>query len=82
MGKILDKIASKFNIGTGSVSNIIEQWQNRIGVFDAINLRELGIALKTAGISPVQYVDGVKNSFLPELSLLHSLIKFPCTENF
>ena len=26
-------IASEFNISTGSVSNSIEQWQNRIGVF-------------------------------------------------
>lgn len=46
MGKARDKIASEFNISTGSVSNIIEKWQNRIGVFDANNLRELGLALK------------------------------------
>jgi hypothetical protein len=44
MGKTRDNIASEFNISTGSVSNIIEQWQNRIGVFDANNLRELGLA--------------------------------------
>jgi DNA-binding NarL/FixJ family response regulator len=39
-GKSRDKIASEFNISTGSVSNIKEQWQNKIGVFEANNLRE------------------------------------------
>jgi hypothetical protein len=61
-GKTRDKIASEFNISTGSVSNIIEQWQDRIGVFDATNLRELALALKKAGISPVQCVDGLRTS--------------------
>jgi DNA-binding NarL/FixJ family response regulator len=50
MGKTRDEIALELNISKGSVSNIIEQWQNRIGVFDANNLRELGLALKKAGI--------------------------------
>jgi len=53
-GKTRDKIAPEFNISTGTVSNIIEQWKNRIGGFDANNLRELGLALKKAGISPLQ----------------------------
>src|SRR5918993_3387653 len=59
-GNSRDKIASEFNISTGSVSNIIEQWQNKIGVFDAKNLRELGLALKKAGISPVQCANGLR----------------------
>ena len=58
MGTTRDYTASEFNISTGSVSNIIEQWQNRIGVFDANNLRDLGLALRKGGISPVQCVDG------------------------
>ena len=60
MGKTRDNIASEFNISTGSVSNIIEQWQNRIGLFDANNLRELGLALKKAGKTPVQCADGLR----------------------
>jgi hypothetical protein len=60
MGKTRDNIALEFNISKGSVSNIIEQWQNRIGVFDANNLRELGLALKKAGITPVQCVEGLR----------------------
>ncbi len=60
MGKTRDNISSEFNISTGSVSNIIEQWQNRIGLFDANNLRELGLALKKAGKTPVQCADGLR----------------------
>jgi hypothetical protein len=60
IGKTRDNIALEFNISTGSVSNIIEQWQNRIGLFDANNLRELGLALKKARISPIQCVEGLR----------------------
>ncbi|MGE0242539.1 MAG: hypothetical protein AB7F53_03205 [Nitrososphaeraceae archaeon] len=60
MGKTRDKIATEFNISTGSVSNIIEQWQNSVGAFDANSLRELGLALKKAEITPVQCVDGLR----------------------
>lgn len=60
MGKTRDKIASEFSTSTGSVSNIIEQWKNRMGVFDAYNLRELGLALKKAGITPVQCANGLR----------------------
>jgi hypothetical protein len=60
MGKTRDNIAREFNISTGSVSNIIEQWENRIGVYDANCLRELGLGLKKAGITPVQCVDGLR----------------------
>jgi len=44
-GKTRDKIAPEFNTSTGTVSNIIERWQNRIGVFDAKNLRT-GVSIK------------------------------------
>ena len=74
MGKTRDKIASEFNISTGSVSNIIEQWQNRIGVFDANNLRELGLALKKAGITPVQCVDGLRiTNIINQLALMRTI---------
>ena len=45
MGNTRDSTASEFNISSGSVSNIIERWQNRIGVFDAKNLRT-GVSIK------------------------------------
>jgi hypothetical protein len=59
-GETRENIASEFNISTGSVSNIIEQWENRIGVYDAKNLRELGLGLKKTGITPRQCVDGLR----------------------
>ena len=58
--KTRDKIAAEFNISTGSVSNIIKEWKNRIGVFEANSFRKLGLALKKAGITPVQCVDGLR----------------------
>ena len=70
MGKTRDKIASEFNISTGSVSNIIAEWQNRIGVFDANSLRELGLALKKAGITPVQCANGLRiNNIINQLGI-------------
>jgi len=60
MGKTRDNIASEFNISKGSVSNIKDQWENRIGLFEANNLRQLGLALKKTGISPVQCVHGLR----------------------
>jgi hypothetical protein len=69
-GKSRDKIAPEVNISTGSVSNIIEQWQNKIGVFDAKNLRELGLALKKAGISPIQCANGLRiNNIINQLGI-------------
>ena len=58
MGKTRDNIASEFKVSTGTVSNIIEQWQNMIGVYDAQNLRELGLALKKADKTPSKCADG------------------------
>ena len=70
MGKTRDNIASEFNISTGSVSNIIEQWQNMIGGYDANNLRELGLALKKAGTSPVQCANGLRiNNLMKQLGI-------------
>jgi hypothetical protein len=77
-GKSRDKIASEVNISTGSVSSIIEQWQNSIGAFDANNLRELGLALKKAGITPVQCANGLRiNNILNQLGIdEHHLFDF------
>ena len=55
-----DEIAAEFNISTGSVSNITKEWQNRIGVFEANSLRKLGLALKKAGMTPLQCADGLR----------------------
>jgi hypothetical protein len=41
----------------GTVSNVIEEWQNNIGAYDANNLRKLGLALKKTKISSIQCVN-------------------------
>ena len=69
-GNTRDNIASQFNISTGSVSNIKEEWQNRIGIFDANNLRKLGLALKKARMSPIQCVKGLRiNNIINQLGI-------------
>ncbi len=59
-GETRDNIAAEVQVSEGTVSNVIEEWQNRIGVFDANNLRKLGLALKKAGMSPIQCVKGLR----------------------
>jgi hypothetical protein len=49
-----DAIALYNNISTGAVSNIINEWSNAIGKYEADALRELTKFLKNAGLSPAQ----------------------------
>ena len=48
MGNTRDEIAAELNISKGSVSNIKNEWQNRVGVFEANSLR-IGIGIKKGG---------------------------------
>ena len=45
-GETRDNIALEIEVAGGTVSNVIEEWQNNIGAYDANNLRKLGLALK------------------------------------
>ena len=45
-GSSRDKIAGIYNISTGGVTNIINEWRNNIGAYIAEDLRELSISLK------------------------------------
>lgn len=49
-----DKIAEIYNISTGGVTNIINEWRNSIGAYNAGDLRELSISLKKASITPIE----------------------------
>jgi hypothetical protein len=53
-GSSRDKIAGIYNISTGAVTNIINEWRNNIGAYIAEDLRELSISLKKANITPIQ----------------------------
>lgn len=49
-----DKIAEIYNISTGGVTNIINEWRIRIGGYIADDLRELSLSLKKAKLTPLQ----------------------------
>src|SRR5215204_3065187 len=53
-GNSRDKIAGIYNISSGGVTNIINEWSNNIGAYIAEDLRELSISLKKANITPMQ----------------------------
>jgi len=55
-----DDIAHNNNISTGAVSNIIKEWTNALGRYEADALRELGKSLKTAHLSPAQCATGFR----------------------
>ena len=45
-GSSRDKIAEIYNISTGGVTNIINEWRNNIGAYIAEDLRELSLSFK------------------------------------
>ena len=49
-----DKIAEIYNISTGGVTNIINEWRIQIGGYIADDLRELSLSLKKAKLTPLQ----------------------------
>ena len=59
-GSSRDKIASIYNISTGTVTNIRNEWRNNIGAYIAEDLRELSLSLKKANITPVQCSTGFR----------------------
>ena len=59
-GNSRDKIATKYLVSTGAVTNIINEWRNNIGAYIAEDLRELSLSLKKANITPVQCSTGFR----------------------
>ena len=59
-GNSRDKIAATYNISTGAVTNIINEWRNNIGAYIAEDLRELSVSLKKTNITPVQCSTGFR----------------------
>jgi uncharacterized coiled-coil DUF342 family protein len=55
-----DAIAQDNNISTGAASNIINEWTNAFGKYEADALRELAKSLKNAGLSPAQCAIGFR----------------------
>jgi hypothetical protein len=55
-----DSIASTNNISTGAVSNIVKEWEERIGKDVMQGLREVGVLLKKEGLSAAQCAIGFR----------------------
>jgi DNA repair exonuclease SbcCD ATPase subunit len=55
-----DAIACDNKISTGAVSNIVNDWTNTLGKYEADALRELAKSLKIAGLYPAQCAIGFR----------------------
>jgi hypothetical protein len=53
-GTSRDKIAEVYNISTGGVTNIINEWRIKLGGYTTEDLRELSLSLKKAKMTPIQ----------------------------
>ena len=60
LGYSRDSIASANNVSTGAVSNVVKEWEDKIGKDVMRGLRELGILLKKEGLSPAQCAIGFR----------------------
>ncbi|AFU57899.1 hypothetical protein Ngar_c09570 [Candidatus Nitrososphaera gargensis Ga9.2] len=59
-GESRDNIARKTGVGTGTVSNVISEWRTSYANYNIDALRELGIAMKNAGITPKEAADAAR----------------------
>jgi hypothetical protein len=54
--------AVTYGVGEGTVSNIVEEWRQKLGNGDVEALRDLGSNLKRTGIDAVQCAQGFRMS--------------------
>ena len=59
-GKRRDTIAVENGLSTGSVSNIVREWEEKIGSLAADEVREFGITLRKSDLSPAQCAKGFR----------------------
>ncbi len=59
-GKLRDKISKEIGMSTGTVSNIVKDWKNRIGIPVAEELRNFVIGVRKSGISIGQCIEGYR----------------------
>lgn len=70
-GRPRKEIALEHNISTGTVSNIVAEWRNELGSYDADSLRELALALKNLKLSPDQCAVGFRTARMMLKSGVH-----------
>ena len=59
-GDSRDEVATKLNISSGAVTNIINEWRINLGSFIADDLRELSLSLKKGAITPIECAIGFR----------------------
>ena len=59
-GKLRDTIAIENGLSTGTVSNIVREWETQIGNLAADELREFGIFLRKSDLTPTQCAKGFR----------------------
>ena len=70
LGKSRDKIAAEDNTSTGSVSNIIKKFIDRLGQCDAETIREMAIQIKKANLTPKDCAIGFRvNKILENIGI-------------
>jgi Homeodomain-like domain-containing protein len=59
-GETRNEIASRTGVSQGSVSNIISDWKKGLDESEAGDLRDLGIMMKRASMTPLQCASGFR----------------------
>jgi hypothetical protein len=70
-GDSRNDIASRHHISTGAVSNIVTEWRNDLGSYDADSLRGLALALKNLKLPPDQCALGFRTARMMLKSGVH-----------
>ncbi|MGC1928662.1 MAG: hypothetical protein WA667_06775 [Candidatus Nitrosopolaris sp.] len=67
-GDSRDRIAADNNIGTGTVSNIIDEWKKGVDDSEYENVRELTVSLKKQGIRLGEFASSVRlNNYIQNI---------------
>ncbi len=66
LGYLRSEIASECGISTGAVSSIVDAWKRSTGLEVASLIRDIGVTLRSLGISPSQCATGLRISKLIE----------------
>ena len=66
LGYLRSEISSECGISTGAVSSIVDAWKRSTGLEVASLIRDIGVTLRSLGISPSQCATGLRISKLVE----------------
>ena len=59
-GKSRDEIAELFNVSSGTVSNVVDEWRNDLGFPTADSIRQLSVEIRRCAISVPECAQGIR----------------------